>query len=41
MDDFDYFGWVNDDSEEHASLGYRIAQFDRILDGTNWAIFEI
>lgn len=41
MDDFDYFGWVNEDSEEHASWEYRIVQFDRILNRTNWAIFEI
>ena len=41
MDDFDYCGWINEDSEEHASWGYRIEQFDRILDTANWAIFEI
>ena len=40
-DDFDYYGWINEDDEEHASWGYRVIQLDRILDGANWATFEI
>ena len=40
-DDFDYLGWINEDNEEHASWSYRVEQFDRILDTTNWVTFEI
>jgi guanylate kinase len=38
MDDFDYFGWVNEDIDMHESWSYRFSQLARILDECCWAI---
>lgn len=36
-DDFDYFGWVNEDIGMHKSWSYRLSQLARILDECCWA----
>lgn len=37
MDDFDYFGWVNEDIGMHESWSYRFSQLARILEECCWA----
>ena len=37
MDDFDYFGWVNEDIGMHKSWSYRFSQLARILEECCWA----
>ena len=37
MDDFDYFGWINEDIGMHESWSYRLSQLTRILEGCGWA----
>lgn len=37
MDDFDYFGWVNEDIGMHESWSYRFSQLARILKECCWA----
>ena len=39
MDDFDYFGWINEDIGMHESWSYRLSQLARILEGCCWADF--
>lgn len=36
MDDFEYWGWVNEDLELHSSYNYRFQQLARILEGCDW-----
>lgn len=36
-DDFDYFGWVNEDIGMHESWSYRFSQLARILEECCWA----
>ena len=37
MEDFDYFGWINEDIGMHESWSYRFSQLARILEECCWA----
>ena len=37
MDDFEYFGWINEDIDLHKSYSYRFEQLARILEECEWA----
>lgn len=37
MDDFEHWGWINEDIGMHESWSYRLSQLTRILEGCNWA----
>ena len=37
MDDFEYFGWINEDTDLHKSYSYRFEQLARILEECEWA----